>query len=32
MSAHLSDVANRNGISAIAMSSLFYNNVFETSM
>ena len=27
--AHLSDVANRNGISAIAMSPLFYNNVFE---
>lgn len=27
--AHLSDVANRNGISAIAMSSLFYENVIE---
>lgn len=27
--AHLSDVANRNGISAIAMSPLFYNNVID---
>ena len=27
--AHLSDVANRNGISAIAMSPLFYNNVIK---
>ena len=27
--AHLSGVANRNGVSAIAMSPLFYNNVFE---
>lgn len=27
--AHLSDVANRNGVSAIAMSPLFYDNVIE---
>lgn len=27
--AHLSDIANRNGISAIAMSPLFYENVIE---
>lgn len=27
--AHLSDIANRNGVSAIAMSPLFYNNVYE---
>lgn len=27
--AHLSDVANRNGISAIAMSPLFYENIIE---
>lgn len=27
--AHLSDIANRNGISAIAMSSLFHENVIE---
>ena len=27
--AHLSDVANRNGISPIAMSPLFYENVLE---
>lgn len=27
--AHLSGVANRNGISAIAMSPLFYNNIIE---
>lgn len=27
--AHLSDVANRNDISAIAMSPLFYDNIFE---
>ena len=27
--AHLSDVANRNGVSEIAMSPLFYNNIIE---
>ena len=27
--AHLSDVANRNGISAIAMSPIFHNNIFD---
>lgn len=27
--AHLSDIANRNGINAIAMSPLFYNNIIE---
>lgn len=27
--AHLSSVANRNGVSAIAMSPLFYNNIIE---
>lgn len=27
--AHLSDIANRNGISSIAMSTLFYDNVIE---
>lgn len=27
--AHLSGIANRNGISAIAMSPLFYDNIFE---
>ena len=27
--AHLSDVANRNGVSEIAMSPLFYDNVIE---
>lgn len=27
--AHLSDVANRNGVSAIAMSPLFYDNIIE---
>lgn len=27
--AHLSDIANRNGISAIAMSPLFYENIIE---
>ena len=27
--AHLSDIANRNGISPIALSSVFYNNIIE---